>query len=236
MVQPTLLIKRLNSVSFKNTMTVIVGSSKESFMVYTDVICARSSFFKSACERWKKNGEAIKLLDVEPRLFDSYLQCVYRNEPPEVGYSGSLEHFVDVYILADRLGDLQSANIAIDKLIGISDEAGTVPSAILVSRAWEGTPPNSPLRRLLIDYIVHELSLHAFESYADQVAPEILCAIAKEFGRLKGNGQNDNCKVGEVFRKVVSKMPQCHYHQHDESCRRCDSTADRKAVCKDAAA
>ncbi|KAK6397789.1 hypothetical protein LTR65_005037 [Meristemomyces frigidus] len=187
--------------SFRHKTEVIVGTgaSRESFTFHIEVLCARSSFFKAACARWK-DGKPIKLVDDDPETFNRYLQCVYQDKLPDIGPQGSLDHFVDVYVLADQLGDLQSNNIIIDGLTRISNESGRVPAAGLVSRAWNVTPANSPLRRLLLDFIVHELASQAFEDYADLLATDVLRAVAKEFRRLeRPDDENEEGRVGDKF-------------------------------------
>lgn len=130
---------------------------------------------------------------------------------------------MDVYILADKLGDLHSANLIIDEIVHVSNKAQDLPGPpASVSHALSATPENSPLRRLLVDYYVHEIDDSDFGALFHKISPETLFAIAKELKRLKRKRYSKaHCRPGDIYEKKVSEMPKCYYHQHDESCPRC---------------
>ena len=154
-------------------------------MVHTSIICARSPFFKAACERWSKGAKPLDLLEDDAKTFDAYLQYVYADKAQEEQDSLDLGLQTRVCILADKLGDLRSANKAIDDIVRLSDEWAMAPDYTIASHAWTSTPENSPLRRLLVDYWVHEMSHVAFDDKADLIPHGMLVAVAKEFRRLK---------------------------------------------------
>lgn len=85
-------------------------------MVYKDVICASSKFFKAACsQRWVEGREKkVRLPDVEPKIFQSYVAWLYsgtyqmqacKDDPKEVVWS-ALNTAVELYLLGDVLDDI----------------------------------------------------------------------------------------------------------------------------------
>jgi hypothetical protein len=59
---------------------------------------------------------------------------------------------VDLYLLADKLIDPNSANMAIDALIDVIEERSEYLGAALIHLVYESTAADSPLRRLVRDY------------------------------------------------------------------------------------
>ncbi|KAK5126884.1 hypothetical protein LTR08_004551 [Meristemomyces frigidus] len=203
-------------LTFGETIEVLVGAGKRSFTVHKDVICSRSSFLKAACEQWMKERKPVELLDDEPHVFDLWLQCVYLQKPPAVeNHAVTFELLYGTYILSDKLGDLRSANLVIDEIVRLNDKAKKLPSIEADALAWSGTPANSRLRVLLVDYFVLELNASTFESCISMMPVDMVVAIAKKFRFLKEN--NEHRKGKEVYWKRVSSQPKCHYHQHDDS-------------------
>lgn len=72
---------------------------------------------------------------------------------------------VDLYLLADKLLDPVTANMAIDKLIRMSEARERCPSQILVCYVYRSTAVESPLRRLFRDWYVFTVS----ESWVDTI-------------------------------------------------------------------
>lgn len=95
--------------------------------MHKDIISRRSPFFKAACaERWAPGGprKDIELPEDKSSVFASYLQCVYQ----DVVIPGNANHdfceLVELYAMADKLGDLKSANLVVDKIMDSSDISG----------------------------------------------------------------------------------------------------------------
>jgi hypothetical protein len=199
---------------------VIVGGEKVQFTVYKPTICKRSKFFASACSvAWAKGCKPIELLDIEPRIFDAYLGCAYEYDVSELFKIKSFHTAIRVYTLADRLGDLTSANAVIDYLIAYANRECVVPNCSMVQLAFDLTPPNCPLQRLLVDYYVHELDgdtiIQDTMGEHELLPPEFLLEVFKEYLRLKRKTKCSD-KVWDVFVTDVAAQPTCHYHQHDD--------------------
>jgi hypothetical protein len=142
---------------------VFIGASKQLFLVHTEVICAKSKFFKAACnKRWFCGKERkVTLPDVEPQVFQHYVTWVYSGR---VDISSSITKddpkaskeerqrivamHLELYLLGDVLDDVLLRNKAIR--LPVMD-ASILPRANTVRRVWEKTPENSPVRRLLVD-------------------------------------------------------------------------------------
>ncbi|KAK0258045.1 hypothetical protein LTR91_005770 [Friedmanniomyces endolithicus] len=145
---------RMNSLSYTQTIEVIVGEAKTRFFVHPSVIASKSPFFDAALTRWKSAGQPITLADDEPTLFDAYLASLYAgNIKPRwdlVEDQGvEVRRLYKLYTLTDKLGDLTSANMVIDRIQrymwrGSPNLEDAIP-------AWLSTPTESPLRRLIAD-------------------------------------------------------------------------------------
>ena len=202
---------------FEEIVEVVVGNEEVKFAIPTDLISNRSKFFKSACsERWNVDGKPIQLADEDPQTFGHYLKCVYENEVKVE--DNKYIPLVSLYVLADKLGDFRSANIVIDHIMRRSDETNSVPSKSTITAVMERTVEKSPLRRLMIDFYVHEAAETFFqdgeeEDENDKFPNDFLLAVVRELAQLKN-------KKG--LQSLSSERQKCYYHQHDESCPECE--------------
>jgi len=92
---------------------------------------------------------------------------VYKDAVPDLGDGGTSEEtpietarrvftsFVKLYALADKLQDLQSANLVIDAIIRYSDESQCAPTDMIVPLVYDLTPPGSRLRGLVVNYYLY---------------------------------------------------------------------------------
>lgn len=228
-------------MSFTNHVEVLVGKEKKSFMVHKDVICARSSFFEAACSaRWTRSPQKpIELLEESVKHFDIYLNIVYNSTvdaalPEEEGLTSEdpeiVSRLVATYILADKLGDIEAANIIIDEIIRETEKTKWLPDESDITIAVETLLIDSPLCRLFIDYYVHEVNASGIsESLAANELPEIFWyKVLEETVRLIGG--NREKKVQKVFRGDFVKRNKCKYHQHDNGHPKCATTQAARDV------
>lgn len=141
----------------------------------------------------------------------------------------SVKHFeqrmdalVKTYLLADKLQDLQTANLVIDEIVYSCDAAGFNVSARMARLVYESTVHPNPMRKLLRDTLVHETYSGQYMFLHDSVYPiELARDAAVEFLRLK----DVNCakSIQSVYSNVdVAKgKDKCYYHQHSEQHPRC---------------
>ncbi|KAK4901530.1 hypothetical protein LTR27_001302 [Elasticomyces elasticus] len=141
-------MKRLK-VSFTETIEVHVGQAKTKMYIHPSMISSLSPFFDAALKRWKENGEPI-IIDDESALFTAYLECLYaqsvtiiEEEEPRDEVARQLK----LYIFADKMGDLTTANTVIDRIAFVLFSYYSLVLEDLLE-TWESTPPTSPLRRL----------------------------------------------------------------------------------------
>ena len=220
---------------------MLVGEEKQEFVVHKDLIVSRSPFFEAAAaQRWASSEctQPIELPVDKPNVFADYLHCLYlgRIKTPEdesdyPSRSAYLVHTLDLYVLADKLGDLTSANIVIDHVMALNKAKLWVPPLTVARHAFEHTAVGSPLRRLFVDFYVHNHPLSdddlvAFENAVENGLVEFSAAILREFARIK---QDDfKVTVAKAFFNKTSCRPKCHYHEHNETCPPCAESAEKK--------
>lgn len=133
------------------------------------------------------------------------------------------ETLINVYLLADKLQDLATANIVIDELIRYGLEAEENPGFEAISIAYSATIHGSPLRRLLRGYHVHgTFSVFYMNLHVNDFPCEFYRDVAAEFLRAKDDNSEET--VGETYgltADVRYAMDRCHYHQHDDKHPRC---------------
>jgi hypothetical protein len=158
---------------YNSTVSVLVGPSEEAFLVHQQIISLKSQFFKAACRKeWKEGAEKlVRLPEVEPGLFRSYLNWVYTGDlAVDVSAADAKESvselknrgFVKLYVLGDTLDDLPLRNSTMRILVNSNYQLG--PRSI--TWAFENTPPASLMRKQLVrvaatrwnreNYIKHE--------------------------------------------------------------------------------
>ena len=226
------------------SFSVLVGTgpSRQHFTVHHELITQRSEFFRAArSARWTKRKKATKLVDDKPHIFSAYLNCLYLGagfmikQPKTDNIEGSaaeveeakkitkakdqetLEFFVELYLLADKLLDPGTANLVIDELISFVDTLSWVSDNSSITHVYDHTVDGNPLRQLLVDYHIHE----ATRKWPKKVSKaawkpplEFLQDVLIENGRLQA--ENPRGVIERVFRSVVTSRPKDHYHQKVE--------------------
>lgn len=234
---------------FTRTFDVLVGPDRKRISVHHDILTQRSGFFQAARKPQWIDGPQVPtdLSDYDPDDFQDYLQLVYTREmlAPDVEVSQWCEdgchtetftpglvtkvqsHYsdlVNLYILADKLQDLKSANLIMDRILQFDDDVPKMPRVDLIRRIWTKTPSTSPLRAMVRDLIIYEAQADYFDNAKITDLPkELLLDIAEEHLSIKWEevGARDG-RVSEVYHKRISDFSKCHYHQHD----------DKHPVCK----
>ena len=171
----------LTSHNYNDTVLVLVGVEKARFMIHTDTICARSEFFKAACnEHWQEGQEmVVPLPDAQPETFQMYMDLIfgslaYDNE------SSSLP-LIKLYILSDFLGDVKSRNRAMQLLL--SPEQRKCPSTVSVDFIWKHTAPGCLLRKWAVDMIAAKLGPVHFARSITMYPAEFVQEIAMKLHR-----------------------------------------------------
>lgn len=205
--------------SFGDEVEILVGSKEDRFVVHRAILTARSSFFKAACsDTWNSNNEALKLPEDEPKIFQLYLEYVYETSNAGIieGSSDNMADRTKIYVLADKLGDIKSMNAIIDDFLLDSDLYKDLPSERSVRVAFKQTTESSPLRRLLVDYYVHEAHRTSWNKELLKMPRAFLEAVLMQ-QRLLQDEYRD-ATIRETFKLKVSERVDCYYHKHDETC------------------
>lgn len=208
-------------------MEVLIGEepNKQRFTVHKDLFTRHSKFLEAATSfHWTLGiKKPVDLVGYEPEVFASYMQCVYLGSvmvPALPRYNGknTLEGLIVLYLLADKLNDITSANLIIDQIIRHSEVEKILPSWTAVTLAYESTVAGSPLPKLCRDYSVHEEKSSQLGRIQEGTAPfDFLKDVMLEL-----HGFASHKGPLEQSRKVKCvKREKCYYHQHDEEHSKC---------------
>ena len=198
-------------------------------MVYTDALSRRSTFVEAACSgRWNTTSEQkpIELPEDDPIIFDLYLHCIYTNsvdvkDPSQTVSSEQSMLLVKIYFLADKLGDIVTSNMVLDKPISYYFEYVTLPSDFTIIRVWSNTVPNSPLRKLVVDLYVPRATVENIETLSQRIAVphEFLYELLTE--QLNIQSTDGNRRISDVYKRDFVPNNKFRYHQHNARHPRC---------------
>lgn len=198
--------------------------------MHKDAICPRSGFFVAAVsERWRNGSKKpIELPADDPAIFSIYLQCVYQ-EKVIAGYEWQkLYEAVErnemwrtvcaLYSMANKFQDQQTCNLVIDEILDTSEQLGRIPDPETIAFAFEITPADSPLRKLLVDFYLYELKASLVADRAKEMPIEFLQMFAAKVALIKET--EDDFTVNKAFNKKASS-DKCAYHQHNPELPHC---------------
>lgn len=145
-------------------------------------------------------------------------------EPDRVDKANAgFQQLIRVYLLADKLQDLVTTNVAIDEIMRFSDISGRVPCSDNYHHVYDNTMPRSPLRALMRDFWVYEMD-EEYDKALDALPKDLMQDILREFLRVKRDGRH--ATVSKAFnrdlRADTKGRGRCFYHQHDDKHPRCD--------------
>ena len=192
--------------------TVAVGSEEKPFFVHTTML-QHSEFFKAALkEEWKEGQQRIvKLPDVEPHLFEAYIQWQYRGKI-NFGESPASYNFVTLaklYGFGERLVDGVFQDRVLDTIVaGVRDAERPAPGSVCVNTIYRNTPEGSPARRLMVDIYVN--SKFTLEEPEYEFLKDLTRALMDKRVLPKARDDYDALRTGSP----------CVYHKHgkDETC------------------
>lgn len=210
---------------------MIVGASKRIFYLAPNVLGKSSDFFKSALKKdWKEGQEnTIELPEDDPQVFRYYAEwlCtgnIYcKSEATTTAFDYNV--LIDLYILGEKLMDDTFQDRVIDALITTADEANPpfvpkkLPEYRSISRVYGHTPTGSPIRSLVVDWLI----LHGFEvdndmraAMAERPCQEFLLDL---MSALLKRREITYQSIYELHQR--QKVPGCSYHKHgkDEPCK-----------------
>lgn len=153
-------------------------------------------------------------------------KALEENTQLDVQAYGQMDALVKLYLIADKLQDLTTVNIAIDEIVRFSHSTQRNPYHSTIRIAYEATTHGSPLRRLIRDFFVFEtMEYLAPRIHAENLPLDFYRDVAVELLRRKSldeegplsktydpNTVRENCRLDK-----------CYYHQHNDKCPRCVS-------------
>ncbi|KAI6853114.1 hypothetical protein KC323_g9428 [Hortaea werneckii] len=206
--------------SFESQITtLLVGVEEREYRVHQDLLSSNSPYFAAAVkEEWEEGQERrISLLDDSAAAVDLYIQWIYNKrifcrQPLEEIEKGQEELgvLIDGFIFGEKIQDGDFKDAIIDALIASVSTIGKedrywYPSGEMVDRAYKGTPPGSPLRRLLIDMHVH----HGCRDWVeDGACPEFLIDLVRDLLNV--------CNVSHMSDPTTQQVSSCPYHHHGD--------------------
>ena len=205
-------------------MEVLVGEDSERFVVHTELFCQRSEYFRSLCSTNRKEEQKPIGLSTYPSTFNDYLKCVYHGcfyAEDKLKRQDVFLRLGQIHMLATRLRDLEAANTAVDEIIRYSNREEVLPLSKTIKLVMKLTEDDSPLRRLIVDFYVHEADPEAFQDDCEEMPNVFLVAVGKEF--RKKVCENQQAIVGDIF-ELVGDGQKCRYHLHDASCPQCEDS------------
>lgn len=143
-------------------MKVIVGEEQASFYVYRNVICNSSPFFKAALSGTFKEADESKVVlpEDDPEVFEQFLQWIYTkayNLSPLANASSENVckqswQYIRLYVFADKTQVEPLKDHILRHLFKLHQRYSKDRSVSYecVEFAYDHTPPESPLRTLLV--------------------------------------------------------------------------------------
>jgi hypothetical protein len=142
------------------------------------------------------------------------------SQPSVCDHRGYCAHFrgvrtarflVDLYLLADKLKDPVSANMATDEIINLN-EFDLALSELLVDFIYDSTPRHSPLRKFARDWYIYEADydwINIFDT--EKWHEEFIHDVVHEIWTLRKN--NPNKSVSELYNINYMVGVADRYHQ-----------------------
>jgi hypothetical protein len=154
-----------------NLITLLVGPGEHEMVVHKSFLCRHSGFFKACLKRQWAEGKArlIRLPEEWPYLVQHYIEHLYGCPPPTHDQQSGAKYFegdhqyevlVGLYLFAERAMHVDYQNTIIQEVIRIStleygpEKTKYYTATRSINMIYEGTTPNSPFRRLVVDFAV----------------------------------------------------------------------------------
>ncbi|KAI4606021.1 hypothetical protein J4E83_010288 [Alternaria metachromatica] len=178
----------------------------ERLQVHRGVLCKSSEFFRRAMKpEWTDRNDDPKTLDLpedSATIVSDYIKWLYQGEIPirlhiadgvtrEERCEEAEEFFVQIaraYVFGERMIDVKYKNALFKALFTAQDKFSVCMGAESIRIIYDGTPPGSPLRRLIAADIAHHAHddsqigdgwMQDMETYSRETLLEALRATVK---------------------------------------------------------
>lgn len=135
-----------------------------------------------------------------------------------------------VHVLAAKLQDPETANMATDEILRIQGLLLTLPNKETTNFVYESTTRKSHLRMLIRDFWLHHTSeigesKYILEGgYPAELSQEIVSEYLRIKKRCKCTSKKKGCFCFDKW--PCMNQDKCHYHMHDEHYPRCTPKPD----------
>lgn len=141
---------------------VKVGPEK-TFIIHKGLLCNSAEYCKATFEGGFKESQTqfLELPEEDPVMFSHFQLWLYSGnilESHETAKDISWKVLTDLYFFGEARGIPSLQNEAIDVCIYKSTASNVIPT-LQINRVYENTPENSPLRRLLVDWMTFDAIL-----------------------------------------------------------------------------
>lgn len=202
--------------NYEEIVKVFVGPDRAPFNVHRATVCAKSKFFEAALTRdWKEKKDAtVNLPDMVPFEFAVFVHWMYTGEIDKEGsgferpaegplYSGALAAF----LAGDVLENESLRNEAVTEIISIDIDVKILPSESGVSRYWDKTAENSPLRRCLVDLYASRAAEDVLAGMVSLVPPNFTEQVLRKLAQIRNETKNEAPTLATA----------CKYHDHKDT-------------------
>lgn len=194
------------SITDPAIVTLEVGLANIIVAVHQDLLCKHSPFFTAALQgQWKEGAErTVKLPLDDAVVVRIYVLWLYRHELAlyDLPFITTSDLMIAAYLFGEKVQDADFKDAITDALLHYESEDDLLLTSATISKAYQGTPVGSPLRRLLVDISFSERCASAIVGDEDR---EFLTDIARKSLAQNEFSRDDKRPPWEV---------DCHYHQH----------------------
>lgn len=180
----------IQSSSYSDTITILVGKDEQRFTVHKDIICEKSEFFQAACSQRRREEQemVVRLPDLRaPYVFPVYMDWVYTDDMT-LGKMGFLldgfyvgKELVELYLLGDVLKDVKLRNKALRLLYRHFNVDKTTLTTEQCHTVWEHTASDSSIRKMVVDHIATTMTPASFRECRAELPADLALEIALMF-------------------------------------------------------
>jgi hypothetical protein len=136
---------------------------------------------------------------------------------------------INLYLLADKLQDLATANMVIDQMNDFYANTDVHPGKGPISTVYRSTTDGSPLRNLLHDLWYRDADDDCEKLLQESCFPkDFLHVLVKMYVRVKVSKFSSNHGPSDGD----DDPGECDYHQHDGGHPTCSTSLEDKVPCK----
>ncbi|KAG4431694.1 hypothetical protein IFR05_012818 [Cadophora sp. M221] len=189
----------LKTALFSEIVHIKVGKDLKDFGVHKDLICI------------------MKLPETDTEVFELFVHWLYtqvlwnKDDDGEDEKRPALETMMDLYLFADMIRAVSLMNQSITTIRDFSDADCIVPTQTF-ARVWKNTTENSPIRHLIVDWMVWEMSGDLLESDSNHFPPGLLLTAMMAC-------RNAVCAFQDEGRSIIT-MPllnESNYHVSEDA-------------------